>query len=151
MGEAIARNLMELSRLKVPVVTVLIGEGGSGGALALAVSDKLAMLENSVYSILSPEGFSSILWKDSSRAEEAAALMRMTADEVHEMGLIDDVIEEPGVGARADDEGRFAQKVENYIIRCLDELTQMPMDKLLEQRYAKLRSFGQNYIEGADK
>ncbi len=146
MGEAIARNLMELSRVKVPVVSVLIGEGGSGGALALAVSDKLAMLENSVYSILSPEGFSSILWKDSSRAEEAASLMRMTADQVHKMGLIDDVIAEPRTGATTEDEGMFARYVGEYIENSLKELAKKTTTKLLDDRYKKLRAFGQEYI-----
>ncbi len=145
MGEAIARNLLELSRLKVPVVAVLIGEGGSGGALALAVSDRLAMLENSVYSILSPEGFSSILWKDNSRAAEAAQLMRMTAREVYDMGLIDTVIEEPEGGAFADDGGAFAQTVKQYISKCIGELNPLPTEELLEKRYARIRAFGQEY------
>ncbi|MGI6153082.1 MAG: acetyl-CoA carboxylase carboxyltransferase subunit alpha [Christensenellaceae bacterium] len=150
IGEAIAKNLLEFSRLKTPVISILIGEGGSGGALALAVSDKLAMLENSVYSILSPEGFSSILWKNSSRAEEAAELMRMTAQEVHAMGLIDDVIGEPEGGAKADDGGRYAKKVEKYIVTQLETLTKASTKDLLEARYEKLRAFGTNYISGGD-
>ncbi|MEG1157840.1 MAG: acetyl-CoA carboxylase carboxyltransferase subunit alpha [Christensenellaceae bacterium] len=147
MGEAIARNLLELSRLKVPVISVLIGEGGSGGALALAVSDRLAMLENSVYSILSPEGFSSILWKDSSRAPEAADLMRMTAKQVHKMGLIDDVIAEPQGGAQSSDDGEFAKVVKNYMIENLKQLCKKPIEQLLESRYNKIRNFGANFIE----
>jgi len=146
MGEAIARNLLELSRVKVPLVGVLIGEGGSGGALALAVCDKLAMLENSIYSILSPEGFASILWKDSSRAEEAASLMRMTASEVHAMGIVNDVIEEPRGGAAADDGGRFAGAVGKYIEDALNNFSQKTTKQLLDDRYKKLRKFGRNYI-----
>ena len=92
IGEAIARNLYELSRLKTPVITIILGEGGSGGALAFAVSDKLAMLENSIYSILSPEGFASILWKDRAKAESASVLMKLTAQDSLEYGLIDKVI-----------------------------------------------------------
>ncbi len=147
MGEALARNMRELSRLKTPVVCVLIGEGGSGGAIALAVSDRIAMLENAVYSILSPEGFSSILWKDSSRASEAAELMRMTAEEVHKMGLIDTVITEPDGGAMAEDDGLMAKKVKRYILNCLEELLKKPVDTLLAERYARIRSFGQEYIQ----
>ncbi len=147
MGEAIARNLLEMSRLKTPVISILIGEGGSGGAIALAVSDKIAMLENSVYSILSPEGFSSILWKDSTRAAEAAELMRMTADEVYAMGLIDDVIGEPAGGAHANDGGSFARKVKRYIKDCLDALLQQSVDGLVQQRYEKFRAFGQEYVK----
>ncbi len=147
VAEAIARNMMELSRLKTPVISVLIGEGGSGGAIALAVSDKLAMLENSVYSILSPEGFSSILWKDSSRAEEAAQLMRMTATEVHKMGLIDTVIKEPAGGAMANDDGKAANNVKKYIVASLKEVSAQSLDVLLEKRYKRLRAFGQEYIK----
>ena len=147
IGEAIARNLLEMSRLKVPVLTVLIGEGGSGGALALAVSDKIAMLENSVYSILSPEGFASILWRDSSKAPEAAQFMRMTAREVCDMGIVDDVILEPKEGAKNDDDGLMAQKVKEYIAAELPKLMETPVAELMEKRYAKIRAFGQNYIK----
>jgi acetyl-CoA carboxylase carboxyl transferase subunit alpha len=147
IGAAIARNMQELSRLRTPVVSILIGEGGSGGAIALAISDRLAMTENAVYSILSPEGFSSILWKDSSRAPEAAELMRMTANEVHRMGLIDHVITEPEGGAIADDDGAFAKQVEKYILDNLKELRAQPIQALLDARYKKFRSFGQEFLE----
>lgn len=150
MGEAIARNMMEMSRLRTPVISVLIGEGGSGGAIALAVSDRVAMLENSVYSILSPEGFASILWKDASRAPEAAQLMRMAAPEVHEMGLVDDVIPEPEGGANTADGGAFAKVVEAYLVRTLKELSEQPIDQLMSGRYDKFRRFGQDYISGQD-
>ena len=95
-GEAIARNLMEMSDLKVPIIAIIIGEGGSGGALALAVADKVWMLENTIYSILSPEGFATILWKDGSRSEEAAELMKITSGELLNMGIVDKVIPERG-------------------------------------------------------
>lgn len=146
MGEAIARSMLEMSRLRTPVISVLIGEGGSGGAIALAVSDRVAMLQNSVYSILSPEGFASILWKDASRAPEAAQLMRMAAPEVHAMGLVDDVIPEPAGGASASDGGEFAKTVEQYLIRTLEELSASPMESLISTRYDKFRAFGQDYV-----
>ncbi|MBD5560328.1 MAG: acetyl-CoA carboxylase carboxyltransferase subunit alpha [Clostridia bacterium] len=146
MGEAIARNMLELSRLKTPVVSVLIGEGGSGGAIALAVSDRLAMLENSIYTILSPEGFSSILWKEAARAPEAAELMRVTAAEVYDMGLVDDVIPEPEGGAKQNDDGAFAQQVRSYLEEQLAMLTKEPVASLLEKRYQKFRGFGKEYI-----
>lgn len=146
MGEAIARNMLELSRLKTPVVSVLIGEGGSGGAIALAVSDRLAMLENSVYSILSPEGFSSILWKEAARAPEAAELMRMTAAEVYDMGLVDDVIREPEGGAKSSDDGAFAMEVKRYIQDVLKDLQKESMASLLDKRYRKFRSFGKEHV-----
>lgn len=149
MAEAIARNLIEMSRLRIPVISVLIGEGGSGGAIALAVSDRVAMLENSVYSILSPEGFASILWKDASRAPEAAELMRMAAPEVYKMGLVDDVIPEPEGGANASDDGEFAKTVEDYLAKAVEELKQTPIDELVGSRYDKFRRVGQEYVESA--
>lgn len=146
VAEAIARNMMELSRLKTPVISLFIGEGGSGGAIALGVADKRVMLENSLYSILSPEGFSSILWKDSSRAAEAAELMRMTAGEIKEMGLVDDVLPEPAGGAQADDNGKFAKVIGQYLADTIKELQKEPIDKLLTKRYEKIRSFGQDAV-----
>jgi acetyl-CoA carboxylase carboxyl transferase subunit alpha len=147
IGEAIARNLLELSRLRTPVICVLIGEGGSGGALALAVSDRIAMLENSVYSILSPEGFASILWKDASRAAEAAEHMKMTAAEVKRLGLIDDVLAEPEGGAQEQPQW-MAQQVKQYIVDALRELQAVGIDDLVEKRYEKLRRFGTDSIVG---
>lgn len=150
VAEAIAQNLKELSRLKTPVISVLIGEGGSGGAIALAVSDKLAMLENSTYSILSPEGFASILWKDSTRAQEAADLMKITAGEVYDLGLIDTIIKEPKGGAKTDADGKSAKAVGEYVTNCIAELKDVPIDELLSKRFDRLRTFGTNYTQGAD-
>ena len=140
--------LMEMSRLRVPVLTIIIGEGGSGGALALAVSDRIAMLENSVYSILPPEGFANILWRDPSKAPEAAQFMRMTAREVRDMGIVDDVIPEPKEGAKNDDGGKMADaEVKKYIAQQLPNLMAEPIDKLLKKRYEKIRAFGNEYIK----
>jgi acetyl-CoA carboxylase carboxyl transferase subunit alpha len=151
IGEAIARNLLEMSRLRVPVLSIIIGEGGSGGALALAVPDRIAMLENSVYSILPPEGFANILWRDPSKAPEAAQFMRMTAKEVKEMGIVDDVIAEPKEGAKNDDGGKMAKEVKKYIADKLPELMKQPMDTLLKERYDKIRAFGQEYLQNIKK
>lgn len=98
-GEAIATCLIEMAGLKVPTISIVIGEGGSGGALALGVTDEIWMLENAIYSVLSPEGFASILWKDSSRSSEAASMMKLTAEDLKQFGIVDKIIKEPGKGA----------------------------------------------------
>ncbi len=135
-GEAIARNLFELSGLKVPVLSVVIGEGGSGGALAMAVADEVWMLENAVYSVLSPEGFASILWKDSKRASEAAEVMKLTAGDLKRLGIIEQVIPEPEEftdenmeGVCGDLDGRIAAFLENYTEYSADELTARRYDR----------------------
>ncbi len=142
-GEAIAKNLMEMMMLKTPTISIFIGEGGSGGALALAVSDRIYMLENSVYSILSPEGFASILWKDSSRASEAAEVMKMTAGDLKLYGIIDGIIEEPDGGAHTNCE-IVAISIKNVIDKEIKGLKSMQIDKLLEDRYNKFRKIGVN-------
>lgn len=135
-GEAIARNLMEMSDLKVPIIAILIGEGGSGGALALAVADKVWMLENTIYSILSPEGFATILWKDGSRSEEAAELMKITSGELLNMGIVDKVIPERGYFT-----SEIIEAIKTAIVDELAELSQLSTEDLLEARYQRFRKY----------
>lgn len=141
-GEAIARNLFEMAVLKVPIIAIIIGEGGSGGALALGVSDRVWMLENSVYSILSPEGFASILWKDSTRAKEAAEFMKITAKDLFSLGVIEKVIPEVEGGAELD----FiytAHILKEELIKEMNELIKLDKEELLEKRYKRYRAFGE--------
>ena len=140
-GEAIARNLLEMSRLKVPTVSIVIGEGSSGGALAIGVTDKIIMLENSVYSILSPEGFASILYKDSSKSAEAADKMKITAKELKKLGVIDGIVKEPEDGAQEDFEN-ICEDLKNILIKNIKKLTKMPKEDLVTQRYEKYRKIG---------
>ena len=135
-GEAIARNLMEMSDLKVPIMAIIIGEGGSGGALALAVADKVWMLENTIYSILSPEGFATILWKDGSRSEEAAELMKITSCELLNMGIVDKVIPERGYFT-----SEIIEAIKTAIVDELAELSQLSTEDLLEARYQRFRKY----------
>lgn len=140
MGNAIAESLALMSGLTVPVVSVVLGEGGSGGALALAVANKVAMQENAVYSVLSPEGFASILWKDGSRAPEAAEVMKMSAQDAFEMGIIEDVVPE-GHGPAHENPDQAAAAVWLYVKGALDELSQLNPDELKQQRYDRFRKF----------
>ena len=140
-GEAIARNLMEMSRLTVPVVAVITGEGNSGGALALGVGNRVLMLENAVYAILSPEGFASILWKDAARHEEACDLMKLTATDLKGLGVIDDIIPEPEGGAHLSPAITFRQ-VDRFLMRSLIELSRESGAALAAQRYQKFRKMG---------
>ena len=135
-GEAIARNLMEMSDLKVPIIAIIIGEGGSGGALALAVADRVWMLENSIYAVLSPEGFASILWKDGSRAMEAAELMKITSHELLEMGIVDKIIPEEDFSSK-----ELLACVKNELCAELDRLQELPLDQLIEERYQRFRKY----------
>ena len=135
-GEAIARNLMEMSDLKVPIIAIIIGEGGSGGALALAVADKVWMLENTIYSILSPEGFATILWKDGSRSEEAAELMKITSGELLNMGIVDKVIPERGYFT-----SEIIEAIKTAIVDELAELSQLSTEDLLEARYQRFGKY----------
>jgi len=135
-GGAIARNLMEMSDLKVPIIAIIIGEGGSGGALALAVANRVWMLENSIYAVLSPEGFASILWKDGSRAMEAAELMKITSHELLEMGIVDKVISEAGLSSK-----ELLACVKNELRAELDRLKELPLDQLIEERYQRFRKY----------
>ena len=140
-GEAIARNLFEMSMLKTPIISIVIGEGGSGGALALAVADDVWMLENSIYSTLSPEGFASILWKDSSRAKEAAEVMKVTAENLKEYGIIDKILKEPRGGAHKAPKV-MAAAIKHELIKSLAKLTEKPLDVLVQDRYNKFRNMG---------
>ena len=135
-GEAIARNLLEMSDLKVPIIAIIIGEGGSGGALALAVADKVWMLEHTMYAVLSPEGFASILWKDGSRSIEAAELMKITAGELLKMEVVDKVIPEHGYFS-----SEIIQMLKTNLIKELKNLDQYSLNDLLEKRYQRFRKY----------
>ncbi len=140
-GEAIARNLMEFMTLKTPVISIILGEAGSGGALALAVCDELAMLENALYTIISPRGFASILWKDPKREKEAAELMKITAEDMINAGVCDYIIEEPSGGAQNDTK-LAALKITEYLSAALNKNYGKNIDIMLENRYNKFRRIG---------
>ena len=140
-GEAIAKSMFEMAKLKVPVISVVIGEGSSGGALAIGVANKILMLENAIYSILSPEGYASILWKDVSRAKEAAEKMRLTAEDLYDLNIIDKIIKEPN-----GDEGEVLKKIslslKKEIQKILKEMQNKTEQEIIEERYAKFRKIG---------
>ncbi len=138
-GEAIARNLFELSVLKTPILSVIIGEGGSGGALAMAVADEVWMLENSIYSILSPEGFASILWKDSKRADEAAEVMKLTASDLKNMKIIEDIIPEPA-DYTEENMDPVCETMERKIAAFLENYCRMAPEELTAKRYQRFRN-----------
>ena len=140
-GEAIARNLHEFMMLKTPVISVVLGEGGSGGALALGVCDELAMLENALYSVISPKGFASILWKDGSREREAAELMKITAEDLLKFGVCDKIIPEPEGGA-AKDPAVTAKNIGSFLNETVAKLLKEDFAKLPEKRYQKFRKIG---------
>ena len=142
-GEAIARSMMEMSRLKVPIIAVVIGEGSSGGALAICVSDKIIMLENAIYSILSPEGFASILYKDSSKSKEAAEHMKLTSYDLKKLNIIDEIIKEPENGAQEDFE-KVAESLKKCIKEEFKKLLKEEPYNLIEKRYKKYRKIGQD-------
>ncbi len=141
-SEAIAYSLYLMAGLKTPIICVVIGEGGSGGALAIGVGDKLIMLQYSIYSVISPEGCASILWKSAERAEDAAEAMRVTAAQLNEFDLVDDVLPEPLGGAHRNPEA-MAEVIRNAIASSLDELTKLPIEQLLANRQKRIASFGQ--------
>ena len=140
-SEAIARNLFEFANLKTPMIAIVIGEGGSGGALAIGVADKLAMMRNSVFSVISPEGCAAILWNDPSKQEQATKALKITADDLKSLNLIDDVIEEPINGAHRDKETAI-KALASYFITELDKLEKLKIDELLNARIAKILSAG---------
>jgi acetyl-CoA carboxylase carboxyl transferase subunit alpha len=143
-AEAIARNMREMSRLRVPTVAVVTGEGGSGGALALAVADRVLIFENAIYSVIPPEGCAAILWRDASFKDKAAEAMRISAEEVRGFGCVDDVILEPEGGAHADPQ-KAGELLAEKLRWHLNELKTLPLDELLRRRYQKFRNIAQFY------
>ena len=141
-SEAIARNLVVMSRLPVPIVCTIIGEGGSGGALAIGVGDRVNMLEYSTYSVISPEGCASILWKDAANAEDAATALGITSESLKKLGLVDEVIKEPLGGAHKEPE-EVVRRVADCLEKQLEELGKLTLDEMLEQRYQRLLSYGE--------
>lgn len=140
-AEAIAFNLYKMSGLKTPIVTVVTGEGGSGGALGIAVADRVFMLSNTIYSVISPEGCASILWRDASKAGEAAEALKCTARNLYDFKIIDGIIDEPGGGAHEDHEA-MAKRIKKTVLSAVRELLTLPMETLLQKRYDKFRKMG---------
>ena len=141
ISEAIARNMMDMMCLSVPVIAVVIGEGGSGGAIGIAVANRVAMLEHSIYSVIPPEGCAAILWRDPSKAKDAAQALKINAQNAKELGVVDDIIPEPLGGAHRNAE-ETAQNIKSYIIETLSELNKLSGGELAEERYKKFRNFG---------
>ncbi len=140
-SEAIARNLFELSGVKVPLISVVIGEGGSGGALAIGVADRLAMMRYSIFAVISPEGCSAILWNDPTKVEQATKALKITPDSLKEYKLVDDIVDEPLIGAHRDMDSA-AKAVEEYFVNSVRSLRELSKDELLQKRYEKLTSIG---------
>jgi acetyl-CoA carboxylase carboxyl transferase subunit alpha len=140
-GEAIAKNIAEFMTLRTPIVSIVLGEGGSGGALALGVCDELAMLENAEYSVLSPRGFASILWKDASREQEASELMKITAEDMVRLGVAEAIIEEP-LGGAHNDLDKISENIHEYLSQKIPEKCKKDIDVLLKERYTKFRKIG---------
>ena len=140
-GEAIAKSMFEMAKLKVPVISIVIGEGSSGGALAIGVSNKIYMLENAIYSILSPEGYSSILWKDSNRYKESAEKMKLTANDLYEMKVIDTIISEP-IEMQESDFEKVTKTIKNEIKKDVEKMQKQTKEAIVEQRYQKFRNLG---------
>ncbi|WP_278656297.1 acetyl-CoA carboxylase carboxyltransferase subunit alpha [Paraclostridium bifermentans] len=140
-GEAIAKNLLEMSSLKVPILSIVIGEGGSGGALGIGVSNEIAMLQNSVYSVISPEGLSSILFKDASKSKDASEIMKLTSSDLKDLGIIDHIIEEPPGTAHSDLEA-VSNDIKDYIINRLSFYKDFSKDEIINHRYGKFRNIG---------
>jgi acetyl-CoA carboxylase carboxyl transferase subunit alpha len=144
-AEAIARNLREMARLSVPIVVVITGEGGSGGALAIAIGDRVLMLQHSVYAVISPEGCAAILWSDGTKGAQAAEALKLTAQDIKALDVIDEIVPEPAGGAHRDHEG-MAAKLHEALTRNLTELRKVPAEELIEQRYQKFRKMSR-FIE----
>jgi acetyl-CoA carboxylase carboxyl transferase subunit alpha len=146
-AEAIALNLREMARLRVPIITLITGEGGSGGALAIAVSNRVLMMENSIYSVISPEGCASIMWRDAGKRELAAEAMRITAPDLKELGCVDDIVLEPEGGAHADHDGA-AKLVDEALQKNLADLKGISAENLIVNRYDKFRKMAQFFTQG---
>ncbi|MGB4094076.1 MAG: acetyl-CoA carboxylase carboxyltransferase subunit alpha [Ruminococcus flavefaciens] len=140
-GEAIAKNIAEFMTLRTPIISIVLGEGGSGGALALGVCDELAMLENAEYSVLSPRGFASILWKDASREQEASEIMKITAEDMVRLGVAEAIIEEP-LGGAHNDLDKISENIKEYLSQKIPEKCKKDIDVLLKERYTKFRKIG---------
>jgi acetyl-CoA carboxylase carboxyl transferase subunit alpha len=140
-SEAIARNLFEMSGLRTPIIATVIGEGGSGGALAIGVADRLLMLQYSTYSVISPEGCASILWKDAEKAPLAAEAMAITSEDLKEHKLIDEIVPEPLGGGHRDPDS-VARNLKDALVTAIDAVCEVPIERLLEARYARLMSYG---------
>jgi acetyl-CoA carboxylase carboxyl transferase subunit alpha len=145
-AEAIARNLREMARLRVPIITVITGEGGSGGALAIAVADRVLMMENAVYSVISPEGCASIMWRDPSKKEAAAEALKITATDLTDLGCVDGIVPEPPEGAHADHDAAAAL-LDQALLSHYYEIKNLPTEDLLAQRYDKFRHMAQFFKE----
>lgn len=141
-GEAIAKSMFEMAKLKVPIIAIVIGEGSSGGALALGVANKVLMLENAIYSILSPEGYSSILWKDSSRYKEAAEKMKLTAKDLYDLKVIDKIIKEPKDGEE-EDFSKIVTSLKNQINKTINDMKKLSKEEIAQERYDKFRNMGE--------
>ena len=141
-GEAIAKNLMDFMTLRTPVTSVVLGEGGSGGALALGICDRLAMLENALYSVISPRGCASILWKDASKEHEACEILKITAEDMVNFGIAEAIIEEPN-GSAHYDLYKIAENIKSFLVETLKENSQKDIDILLKERYTKFRKIGE--------
>jgi acetyl-CoA carboxylase carboxyl transferase subunit alpha len=146
-AQVIAQSMLAMSRLRTPIICVVIGEGGSGGALGIGVGDRVAVLENAYYSVISPEGCAGILWKSHDYAPQAARALKITSKHLHEMGVVDDVVEEPLGGAHRD-HYQMAARLKMYLTKTLRELQKLPTEELLNQRYEKFRRIGP-FIDGA--
>jgi len=144
IAQAIAANLAAMPRMRVPLVAVVIGEGGSGGALGIAVADRMAMLQHSIFSVISPEGCSAILWKDGSEAKSAASALKMRAEDLCSLGLVDEILPEPLGGAHRN-HAETAATVRSFVVRTLEELSQFSTDQLIERRHHRLRTLGASY------
>ena len=144
-GEAIASSMLKMAGLKVPIISIVIGEGSSGGALALGVGNRVLMLENAIYSILSPEGYASILWKDSTRVKEAAEKMKLTAKDLYDLKVIDKIIKEPK-GDLEESFEKITQKLKREIENIMKEMQEMTKEQIVEERYQKFRNMGEYKI-----